>query len=148
SNSHRYREIDSHRRNTTYTRSAAIRIHMFLMIPKPHASTTVASFRQPNVLPLSRVRPFARGCATQRVAPNEPRKRRASERPHVGSCGELARRSFGGHSSCCRARLTNFGGREPPEPITFAGGVADHLVGLASAMARTTGALMLGPFPF
>src|SRR5438105_155300 len=45
-----------------------------------------------NVLPLSRVRPFARGCATLRVALFEPRTRRASERPHVGSCGELAGR--------------------------------------------------------
>src|SRR5438128_1343944 len=44
-----------------------------------------------NVLPLSRVRPFTRGCATPRVAPNEPRNWRASKRPHVGSCGELAR---------------------------------------------------------
>src|SRR5437667_2472179 len=48
--------------------------------------------RRANVLPLSRVRPFARGCATQRVAPSEPRKRRASERPHVGSCEELGGR--------------------------------------------------------
>jgi hypothetical protein len=47
-------------------------------------------FGRANVLPLSRVRPFARGCATPRVALFEPRKRRANERPHVGSCGELA----------------------------------------------------------
>src|SRR5438132_7277194 len=53
--------------------------------------------RRANVLSLSRVRPFARGCATQRVAPSEARKRRASERPHVGSCGELGGRFLRRH---------------------------------------------------
>ena len=45
----------------------------------------------PDGRPLSRVRPFARGCATRSVARREARKRRASERPHVGCCGELCR---------------------------------------------------------
>ena len=36
------------------------------------------------------MRPFARGRATRSVAQNEARKRRASERPHVGCCEELA----------------------------------------------------------
>jgi hypothetical protein len=41
---------------------------------------------------LSRARPVRSGGATQRVALSEPRKRRASERPRIGSCVELAGR--------------------------------------------------------
>ena len=59
-----------------------------------HCRILGSTFRPPNVLCLSRVRPFARGCATPRVALFEPRKRRAKRRPHVGSCGELARSLF------------------------------------------------------
>ena len=40
---------------------------------------------------LTRARPLRAGSATQSVALYEPRKRRASERPHVGCCEELAR---------------------------------------------------------
>ena len=43
-----------------------------------------------NVLPFTRARPLRAGGATQRVAPSEPRKRRASQRPRVGCYGELA----------------------------------------------------------
>src|SRR5437867_441714 len=48
----------------------------------------------PNVLSLSRARPSRSGSATRSVAPNEARKRRASERPRVGCCEELAGAPF------------------------------------------------------
>src|SRR5262249_51556225 len=44
---------------------------------------------RPNVLPLTRARPVRSGNATRSVAMSEPRKRRASERPRIGCCGEL-----------------------------------------------------------
>src|SRR5437016_5169249 len=40
---------------------------------------------------LTRARPLRAGSATRSVALCEPRKRRASERPRVGCCEELAR---------------------------------------------------------
>src|SRR5438045_2460991 len=46
---------------------------------------------RPNVLSLSRHVPSRPRGATQRVAPAEPRKRRADERHVVGCCEELAR---------------------------------------------------------
>ena len=49
--------------------------------------------RRANVLSLSRTRPSPSGSATRSVAQNEARKRRASERPRVGCCEELAGRS-------------------------------------------------------
>src|SRR5262245_42082901 len=48
-------------------------------------------FRAPNGLMLSRVAAPPSGSATQSVAQNEARKRRANERRYVGSCNELGR---------------------------------------------------------
>ena len=49
-----------------------------------------AELRAANVLPLTRARPVRSGSATHSVARTEPRKRRASEQPRIGCCGELA----------------------------------------------------------
>src|SRR5437588_11488403 len=46
---------------------------------------------RPTDFELTRARPLRAGSATQSVAPCEPRKRRANERPRVGCCEELAR---------------------------------------------------------
>jgi hypothetical protein len=43
--------------------------------------------------------------------------------------------------------LTNFTGREAPEPIAFGCGVADHLLRLAHAVTCTTSTLTLGSLP-
>ena len=51
-------------------------------------------FRRANGLSLSRHVPSRARGATQRVAPDEPRKRRADERHVVGCCEELARPQF------------------------------------------------------
>ncbi len=50
--------------------------------------------RAPNVLMLSRVAAPRSSSATRRVARNEARKRRASERRYVGSCMELGTGPF------------------------------------------------------
>src|SRR5436190_17788514 len=54
-----------------------------------------------NVLSLSRARPSLPSSATRSVAQNEARKRRASERPRVGCCEELA--SANSRTKCNRA---------------------------------------------
>src|SRR5438132_7526331 len=46
---------------------------------------------RPTDFELTRAQPLRAGSATQSVALCEPRKRRASERPRVGCCEELAR---------------------------------------------------------
>src|SRR5438876_6203286 len=54
-------------------------------------SAVCGKLRPANVLSLSRHVPSRARGATQRVAPDEPRKRRADERHVVGCCEELGR---------------------------------------------------------
>src|SRR5689334_22086129 len=65
----------------------------FRTLPTPLATPHVVPYdtdtRRPNVLSLSRHVPRRPRGATQRVAPDEPRKRRADERHVVGCCEEL-----------------------------------------------------------
>jgi len=53
-------------------------------------SLLLPSLHPANVLPFTRARPLRAGGATRRVALEEPRKRRARQRPRVGCYGELA----------------------------------------------------------
>src|ERR1051325_10703705 len=66
--------------------------------------------RRANVLSLSRHVPSRARGATQRVAPDEPRKRRAGERHVVGCCEELGRSRHQDnlsrfHASYCLSQL-------------------------------------------
>src|SRR5882724_6959270 len=58
-------------------------------VPRNASNVLAAKSRRANVLSLSRHVPSLCGSATRRVAQNEARKRRASERHVVGCCEEL-----------------------------------------------------------
>ena len=62
-------------------------------------------FGAPNVLLLTRARPVRSGSATHSVARTEPRKRRASERPRIGCCGEFGGRFSSGTNGIAKGAL-------------------------------------------
>ena len=67
---------------------AVARSGMAREIPEA-ADREYGRFGRPNILPLTRARPVRSGSATHSAARTEPRRRRASQRPRIGCCGEL-----------------------------------------------------------
>jgi len=86
--------------------SALLALHCF----------TVRPTRLPNVLSLSRHVPTRARGATQRVAPDEPRKRRAHERHVVGCCEELAGCRFSEVLACSHANVTDYNWQRHKQP--------------------------------